>query len=213
VKRITKGLKVLLLTVLAYLVQVCVMDYLKISGISGSVVFSVIAVFTVSLGKKYTFCASCIIGMMMESMVSNVPALYVIAYPVISMLAAQAFADMNYRQRERRRAALDEKKNNQLGKKRFQAKLLNRIAQARATGLGPHIRILCCAGLMDILMNIVLSVYMYLIGVEFSFYQIWKVLVSLAYTEGICLVLMIPLRCWLGVDQRFARKNRGGDIL
>ena len=32
---------------------------------------------------------------MMESMLSNVPALYVIGYPLISMLCAQAFADMS----------------------------------------------------------------------------------------------------------------------
>ena len=106
-KSLKRGLKALVITFLAYLVQVCVMPYLPINGVSGSVVFAVIAVFTVSCGKKYAFCSSCLIGMMMETMLSNVPGLYVIAYPAITMLCAQTFADMTDRQLERRRLAYE----------------------------------------------------------------------------------------------------------
>ena len=77
-----KGGKALLLTVLAYLLQVCVMQHLAIGGIIPSMLFAMLAILIVSCGKKYAFCASCITGMLMESMVSNVAALYVIAYPV-----------------------------------------------------------------------------------------------------------------------------------
>ena len=78
-KEFKKALRALLLALLAYLVQACVMEYLTVSGVTGSVLFAVLAIITVSYGKKYAFCASCIIGMCMESMLSQVQALYVVA--------------------------------------------------------------------------------------------------------------------------------------
>ena len=78
-KSLKRALKALILTLLAYLAQACVMKYLTFQGIHGSVVFAVLAIIIVSCGKKYAFCASCLIGMMMECMLASVPALYVIA--------------------------------------------------------------------------------------------------------------------------------------
>ena len=59
-KEFKKALRALLLALLAYLVQACVMEYLTVSGVTGSVLFAVLAIITVSYGKKYAFCASCI---------------------------------------------------------------------------------------------------------------------------------------------------------
>lgn len=210
-KQIKKGLKVLLLTALAYLVQVCVMEHLKISGITGSVIFSVLAIFIVSLGKKYAFCASCIIGMVMESMLSNVPALYVIAYPVVTMLFARLFADLDDQQMEKKRAAAEDRKNNRIGRRRLLTKIFNAFEVLRPYKMKPEMRILYCAGMMDLLFNGVMAVYMYLIGVEFNFYQIWKMIISLVYTEGICLILMFPLRRFLGVGKWALRRSKGGE--
>jgi len=213
VKEIKKALKVLLITVLSYLIQACVMEHLKIADVAGSVIFSALAILTVTCGKKYVFCASCIIGMIMESMLSNVPALYVIAYPVISMLCAQAFADMNERQRERRRMNYEERHRRREGKKQlfpFLGKILDFFQRG---DLPAHLRIPLCAGLMDLIMNIVLLVYMYLIGVEFGFIHIWRLLVAVLYTVALSILLMIPLRYFLGMYRRRSQRHAGGEML
>jgi len=213
VKELRKALKAFLITVLAYLIQACVMEHLKIADVTGSVIFAVLAIITVSYGKKFIFCASCIIGMIMESMLSNVPALYAIAYPVISMLCAQAFADMNDRQREKRRMNYEERHRRREGRKQL-FPLFGKILDFFQQGdLPAHLRIPMCAGLMDLLMNIVLLVYMYLIGVEFSFLHIWRLVVAVAYTVGISILLMIPLRYFMGMYRRRNKRQRGGELM
>lgn len=216
-KALKKGLKVLLITVLAYLIQVCVMEHLAIAGVMGSVIFAALAILTVSYGKKYTFCASCIIGLMMESMLSNVPALYVIAYPLISMLSAQAFADLNERQRERRTMHSSEREYKRQGKKYASSKLGKTLLKVKdfftKEELPAHLRIPLCAALMDLLFNLVLCVYMYLIGVEMGFYHVWKVFVSVIYTVIISLMLMVPVRYFLGMYRRRSKQRKGGGLL
>ena len=61
-----KVLKALLLTILAYLFQVCAMNQLKIGGVVANLLAVNIAILTVSLGKKYAFGASCVTGILLE---------------------------------------------------------------------------------------------------------------------------------------------------
>ena len=192
-RELIKGLKVLLLTLAAYLVQTCVMQYLSVAGVTGSVLFAWLAILTVSCGKKYTFCASCLIGMLMESMLANVKGLYVIVYPAAAMLCAQIFADMNDTQRQRR----------QQSAKRF------RLPES---DLPVIVRIPCCAALMDLILNIVLCAYLYLIDVEISFLHVQRVVLSALYTAALALLLMRPLRRLLGMrPRRKVIPNPGGE--
>ena len=196
---------------MAYLLQACVMQYFAIGGITGSVIFAALAILTVSLGKKYTFCASCVIGMLMESMLSNVPGMYIIAYPVIAMICAQFFADMSDRQRERRRMINDMRRSRRgdNGIKR----LLHRFSGANRDGdLPAHLRIVLCAGLMDLILNIVLVAYMYLIGVDLSFSHFGRAFASVIYTMALTALLMVPVRSFLGMYPR-RRRRKGGDLL
>lgn len=210
---VIKVLKALLITVLAYLFQACVMQYFAIGGISGSVIFAALAILTVSLGKKYTFCASCIIGMLMESMLSNVPGMYIIAYPVIAMVCAQFFADMSDRQRERRRMINDIRRNRR-GEGKGPRRLLTRLTGGYRDGdLPAHLRIILCAGLMDLIMNIVMVAYMYLIGVELSFIHLGRALLAVAYTMALALLLMGPVRYFLGMYPHRKKRIRGGELL
>ncbi len=211
-KALKRALKALLITVLAYLVQVCVMKYLAFQGIMGSVVFAALAIIIVSCGKKYAFCASCLIGMMMESMLSNVPALYVIAYPVITMLCAQYFADMSDRQLERRRMMAESRKvriSEGRGKEHWWHRFMMRY---RETDLPPIVRIPACAGLMDVLLNIVLAAYMYLIGEDIGWIHLVRLAASALYTMALSLVLMVPVRYVLGMYRR-RRAQEGGELL
>ena len=211
-KSLKRGLKALVITFLAYLVQVCVMPYLPINGVSGSVVFAVIAVLTVSCGKKYAFCASCLIGMMMEAMVANVPGLYVIAYPVIAMLAAQAFADMTDRQLEQRRMRI-EGRQAQRSERGVKAPWWQRLIPETEGDWPAHLRIPLCAGLMDLLLNLVLVVYMRLIGEDLGFVHVVRTVTSVAYTMGIAVILMVPLRYVLRMYRRRPKPDEGGELL
>lgn len=193
-KELKKGLKVLLLTVLAYLIQACVMEHVALGGVTGSVLFATLAILTVSYGKKHAFCSSCIIGMLMESMLSNVGALYVIAYPVITMLCAQFFADMSDRQRERRR-------------------MMSKGRRYREGDLPALLRIPLCAGLMDLILNIILCAYLYLTGVELGMIHIARVLGAVVYTVALALGLMLPIRYFLGMYPRRKKRDQGGELL
>ncbi len=211
-KPLKRALKALIVTLLAYLFQACAMKYLTVRGIQGSVVFAVLAIIIVSCGKKYAFCASCLIGMMTECMVSSVPALYVIAYPVITMFAAQSFADMSDRQLERRRVIIESRQvriSEGKGKDHWWDHFMLRY---RDSDLPPAVRIPLCAGLMDFLMNAVLTAYMYLIGEDLTLTHLSRILVSLIYTLLLALILMVPLRYVLGMYRK--RKPReGGELL
>lgn len=212
-KSLHKVLKALLITLAAYLTQACVMKYLAVGGICGSVLFAVLSILTVSLGKKYAFCASCIIGMLMESMLSNVPGLYIIAYPVIAMLCATFFADMTDRQRERRRMINDIRRSRQ-GEGKGARRLLNRLTGRYRDGdLPAHLRIVLCAGLMDLILNIVLIAYMYLIGVDMSFTHVGRALASVLYTMGLAALLMGPVRYFLGMYYRPGRNRERGELI
>lgn len=193
-REIKKGLKVLLLTLLAYLTQVCVMQYFSIGGVVGSVPFAWLAILVVSYGKKYGFCASCLIGILMECMLANVPVLYLVAYPIITMLCAQVFADMSERERQRRRTA---------GAKKSK----------RETDLPVLIRIPCCAAMMSLILETVLCAYLYLIGVEITFQHAGRVLLAVLYTAGLALGLMVPLRYMLSMYPRRRKlRQQEGEI-
>ena len=211
-KEFKRALKALLLTAAAYLFQVCVMQYLAFRGVVGSVVFAALAILIVSCGKKYAFCASCLIGLTMESMVGNVPALYVIAYPVITMLVAQYFADMSDRQLERRRVIIESRQvriSQGRGKKHWWQMFMLRY---RDTDLPPYVRIPLSAGIMDLLLNIALNAYLYLIGEDLTFAQVTRAFFSALYTMALSLALMVPCRYFLGMYRRRNRQTGGGKL-
>ena len=211
-KSLKRAAKALFITVMAYLIQVCVMKYLAIRSVTGSVIFAALAIITVSCGKKYAFCASCLIGMIMECMAGNVPALYAIAYPVITMLCAQYFADMSDRQLERRRMAAEGYKvrvSEGRGKEHWWYKYLPRYWES---DLPAYVRIPVSAGVMDLLMSVVLWVYMYLIGEEATWVIAWRMLGSALYTMALAIALMGPCRLLLGM-YRLRRRKEEGELL
>lgn len=172
------------------------MQYFAIGGVTASLPFATLAVFVVSLGKKYAFCASCIIGICTECMLANVPALYLIAYPVITMLCGQLFADLTERQRERRLS-------DHQGK--------NIISRMRQKEMPALLRIPLCALLMDLIWHTVMCIYMYLIGVELDFNHVSRLVRAVMYTGCLTLVLMLPMRAFLGMYRRPKRKKKTDD--
>lgn len=184
-----RPLKALLLTLAAYLMDVCLMPYLTVSGISGSMSFAVISILTVSYGKKAAFVSGAIIGLLMECMLSSVPVVYLLMYPVIASLCAQFFADMSDRQRERRRT----------------------VEHKRDYDLPPFIRIVACAAMSAVLMHTVNLVYGYLSGHGITVGHIMRALASVLYTIALAVVLMLPVRYFLGIygTRKERREKRG----
>ena len=152
-------LKAAFITLLAYLLQVCAMPYLKIGGVIGNLSAVCIAILTVSLGKKYTFGASCVTGILMDVMTSSIAGLYAVIWPVVSMVFAMVFADMSDERREIRR---------------------NRNKDSR--DMNPHIRIPLNAMCICLALEVILLTYTTLSGTQLTMRHISRVLLSVVYT-------------------------------
>lgn len=167
-------LKATFITLIAYLLQVCAMPYLKIGGVIGNVSVVCIAILTVSLGKKYAFGASCMTGILMDVMTTSIAGLYAVIWPVVSMVFAMVFADMSDERREIRR---------------------NRNKDSR--DMNPHIRIPLNAICICLALEVILLTYTTLSGTQLTLRHISRVLLSVGYTGILAIVLMWPVRAWL----------------
>ncbi len=204
-KQWIRPLRVIILTLVSYLLDVCVMRHLYIGSVTANICLAGIAIITVSYGKKAAFCAGCIIGILMECMLASVPVLYLLSYPIITMLCAQWFADLSDRQRERRKLAVAMDRQ---GKEvtRFQAlytgkiiKLFKRIIQffRRDENMNPYLRIPLCALTEAVLFNAVQMIYGYISDFGLDSGHIMRAMASCVYTMAAAVVLMIPYRAFL----------------
>ena len=174
-----KVIKAGVLTLLFYLLQGCAMQHLKIYGVVGNLLAVNIAIATVSLGKKYAFGTSCVTGILLEAMTSSVGGLYVVLYPVLSMLFAQIFADMSDEKRE---------------------KLLLRQSDTTKKirgDLNPHLRIPLNAMCIAAALEAVFLIYVTLSGTEISLNLLVRAIVSVLYTGLLSVLLMFPARMYL----------------
>ena len=205
-----RPLKVILLTLLSYLIDVCLMPRLSVNGIVGSASFAAIAVITVSYGRKAAFCSGAIIGILMETMLSSVPVFYLVSYPIISMLCAQWYADLTDRQRERRklaRAGQDQPVMNSRFAALIVKHLLNAVDAARRLfrreeNLNPYLRIPLCAMTSSAIMNIVFLIYGYASGYGLDWLHLMRSAMAVLYTVVIALVMTLPYRWCLGLIGR-----------
>ncbi len=205
-----RPLKVILLTLLSYLIDVCLMPRLAVNGITGSASFAAIAVITVSYGRKAAFCSGAIIGILMETMLSSVPILYLVSYPIITMLCAQWYADLTDRQRERRKLARAGQEQPVMNG-RFSALLVKRLLSVvdvlrtmfrREENLNPYLRIPLCAMTASLIMNTVFLTYGYASGFGLDWTHLMRAAFSVLYTVVIALVMTIPYRWCLGLIGR-----------
>ena len=178
-----RPLKGILLAVLGYLFDVCVMPYLPIADVTGSVSLALIAILIVSYGRKAAFVAGSIIGMLYESMLAGVHALQLLFYPIASMLTAQLFADMSDRAKERRRTR----------------------GARRQEDLPAFLRIILGSVCLSLLWSVVHITYCYLAGFGLTSAHITRMLIYIAYTAALTVVLMVPVRAFLGLYHK--RRN------
>ena len=173
---------------LVFLIQTCAMDYFRFSGVCGNLMIAYLAVVIVSCGKKGAFCASCMIGILMETTLSQVQALYIICYPVLTMLWAQATADKTERQREK-----------------WAVLHPNRVREE----LPPFLRILFAAAGISGTMEVILLGYVYLNGVPITWVHIGRSAVQIGYTVLLSMAAAFPIRAALGMYRRSVRRVAG----
>lgn len=196
---------------LFYLLQTCVMPYLKVAGVMPNLLMVIIAILTVSYGKKYAFVAGALVGIILESMASNLRLFYVLVYPSLSLVAAQAFADMSDIKREMRRISRSESQPEPAtGQKSGIWKRIKRINLRRTSpdDLNPHLRIPLNALLLTASYEVLMLAYVALDGVSVGLGHFWRVFVTLFYTGIAALLMMLPTRAFLGMYKRRSRSGR-----
>ena len=191
VSSIRKLILVLPGAVMFYLLQVCVMDYFAIGSVTGNILWAYLGVVIVSCGLKSTFCAAAVIAILMESMLSPVNALYALCYTILPFGWGYVFSDMSERRRERQ-ASLN--------------------PDARQGDLPAPLRIVLSTACMALSMNTVNLVYVYLSGIPVDIHHIGRALMGVLYSCGLSLVLMTPLRAFLGMYRREEMRMRGGEM-
>ncbi len=209
-KNLLLPLKVAFLILLFYLLQTCVMPYFRIGGVIGNLNLVLIAILTVSLGKKYAFVSSAIIGIIMESMERNISSFYILIYPTISLIFAQLFSDMSEIKREMRRIQLkSEEQNKKINITRKQ-RFLRLFRRSSADDLNPHVRIFLNAMALQASYELIMIIIVALNGVTITWHHISNLILAALYT-GILSLTMFPVRKFIGMYPKKEIKEVGDD--
>lgn len=171
-----KLVKLFALLMLTYLLQVCVMPYFAIGGITPSLILVVIAIVTVAYGRIRAFWAGAFFGIVLEVMQPTRAMINLMLYPVCALLGAVIFADKSTQQLEYERS---------IGK--------------AGRNASPLLRTLLCTLFNVTVYDVVNITYIYLRGASITAVNIGRGLLSVFLTVLLCLILMIPLRRFLGL--------------
>ena len=94
----------IILVPLGYLLQVCVMPYLSVGGVTPNLLYVQIAIVTVAYGRVQALWVGLIYGLLMEIMLPSVTFFNLALYPITSLFTSFIFADKSQRQRDMDRA-------------------------------------------------------------------------------------------------------------
>lgn len=209
-KNLLRPLKAAFLILLFYLLQVCVMPYFRIGGVVGNLNLVLIAILTVSLGKKYAFVSSATIGIIMESMERNIPSFYILIYPTLALIFAQLFADMSEIKREMRRIQLKSDEQNKKINLTRRQKFLRLFRRSSADDLNPHFRILLNAMALQAAYELIMIIVVALNGVSITWNHISNFALATLYT-GALSITMFPVRRFIGMYPKKEIKDIGDD--
>ena len=167
--------KFFLVVLLGYLLQACVMPYLKVGGVTPSLLLAVIAIVTVGYGRLRALWVGAIYGILTETMMPTLTLLNLALYPVSAAFMSMFFADKSEKRLEYERS---------LGK--------------AGRNVNPYLRTLGCAAMNVLLYEIVNVFYMYLSGAELSMTMLYDSLADVLGTTALTAVIMLPVRRFLG---------------
>ncbi len=167
--------KMFLVILLGYLVQVCVMPYVQVGGITPSMLVATVAVVTVGYGRLRALWAGAFYGILLETFSTSVPMFYLMLYPIAALLCSVPCAD----------------------------KSASRLQYERSIGkagrnISPLLRTLICAVLNALCIEIVHLVYAYLDGAVLTLPRIGRALTCILSTTALTALVMLPLRRFMG---------------
>ena len=168
---VRRYLAFVLIIVFGYLFQVCVIPYIRPFGISPNLLYVVIGIITVAYGKLRAFWAGLIYGLLMEIMLSSVPFLNLVIYPVTTLFCSFAFADKPLKTIEYERATNKKTKE-----------------------LPAWLRTVLCTALNSLIFEIVNVTYIYLGGTRLTIYHFIRAFAGVILTSVLCFILLFPLR-------------------
>lgn len=168
---VRRYLAFVLIIVFGYLFQVCVIPYIRPFGISPNLLYVVIGIITVAYGKLRAFWAGLIYGLLMEIMLSSVPFLNLVIYPVTTLFCSFAFADKPLKTIEYERATNKKTKE-----------------------LPAWLRTVLCTALNSLIFEIVNVTYIYLGGTQLTIYHFIRAFAGVILTSMLCFILLFPLR-------------------
>lgn len=169
----------MLVVLLGYLCQVCVMPYFAVNNVTPSLLFAVTAIVTVCYGKLRAFWVGGIYGILMELMLPSITFFNLLMYPVAAIFSALPFADKSDKRLEYERS-------------------LNKKAQ----NINPYLRTVLCAGLNTLIYEGINLVYVNLGGSVLTATHVSRALTDLGMTMLTAAVLMLPLRRYLGYGRK-----------
>ena len=167
--------KFFLVVLLGYLLQACVMPYLKVGGVTPNLLLAVIAIVTVGYGRLRALWVGAIYGILTETMMPTLTLLNLALYPVSAAFMSMFFADKSEKRLEYERS---------LGK--------------AGRNVNPYLRTLGCAAMNVLLYEIVNVFYMYLSGAELSMTMLYDSLADVLGTTALTAVILLPVRRFLG---------------
>ncbi len=170
-----RQVKLFLVIFAGYLAHVALSPYLRVGGVSPSLLIITTAIVTVGYGMLRGLWAGMFYGIVMETMLPTVPMLNLLFYPISALICGVFFADRSAAQ----------------------------LQYARSTGhrgrnRNPLLRTVLCALVNVIIYEIVNLAYMYLSGAELSGALIRRGIIDVLITTALTILLMVPVRKFLG---------------
>ncbi|NMD38013.1 MAG: hypothetical protein GYA87_04950 [Christensenellaceae bacterium] len=170
------------------------MPLLPIYNVSADAIFAVLAVVIVAYGRQYGITLSLIFGILMEAMLPSLDYLHLILYPAVGILGTVAMSDKTDRRLE-----------------------MERNLNKKGENVNPLIRTPLTAMLMTTLFEFLNMAYVLLRGVGFDRENLTRIFVSVMYTTFVTIIIMIPLRRFLGLKfimpQKIKKRNLDDDFV
>lgn len=166
-----KYIALLLMVVFGYLLEVCVMPYMKIFGVVPNLLYVIIGVVTVAYGKLRALWVGLAFGLLMQIMLPSVSILNLVIYPVTTLFCSFPFADKPLKRLEYERAT-------------------NKVVKE----LPPRLRTVLCTALNILFYEVINVTYVFIRGSALTPGHFLKAFLDVLLTTLLCLVLQFPLR-------------------
>ena len=154
-----------------YLLQVCVMPYIRVFGVTPNLLYVIVGIITVAYGKLRAFWAGVIFGLLTQIMLPSVSYLNLGLYSLTTLFCSFPFADKPLKTLEYERATNHRRKE-----------------------LPAWVRTLLCTLLNIFVYETVQVTYIYLGGSSLTAGHFIRAGIDVAATGLLCLLVMFPVR-------------------